>query len=135
MMSASVITILLALFTLLYKSLLRSELDFSGEVYKPEIPLQRVSDKLQMFGRDCGRYPTTDERLMALVKPPLEVQRWRGPYVESDKFIDELGNPINYVATPDGFKLQSAGADGCFYSVDDSVVSYPISSAKPISSK
>src|SRR3954470_16670053 len=38
---------------------------------------------LDAFEVDCGRYPSTEEGLQALVNPPSGVQNWRGPYVKA----------------------------------------------------
>lgn len=67
---------------------------------------------------DVGRYPTADEGLSLLIKPPAEpgqASRWRGPYLDGAVPDDPWGRPYQYaVPGADGqpFALYSLGADG-----------------------
>jgi general secretion pathway protein G len=67
---------------------------------------------------DIGRYPSVDEGLSLLVRPPSDpalAARWRGPYLDDALPLDPWGAPYQY-ALPgaDGhpFALYSLGADG-----------------------
>jgi len=71
------------------------------------------------FRLDVGRYPTTQEGLAVLVKPPADAAtaaRWRGPYVESvDVPLDPWKHPYQYSVPGAGgqpFALYSFGPDG-----------------------
>lgn len=67
---------------------------------------------LKQFRKDCGRYPTTREGLMALLKAPKRVPNWRGPYVTRVP-LDPWGHRYLYRSTEKGkFVLISYGADG-----------------------
>ena len=50
---------------------------------------------LDAFEVDCGRYPSTEEGLQALVNPPSGVQNWRGPYVKAVP-LDPWRMPYQY---------------------------------------
>jgi general secretion pathway protein G len=67
---------------------------------------------------DIGRYPTAEEGLGLLSKPPADpalASRWRGPYLEDAVPLDPWNNAYQY-ALPgqggQGFALYSFGADG-----------------------
>ncbi|HSZ54962.1 MAG TPA: type II secretion system major pseudopilin GspG [Tepidisphaeraceae bacterium] len=61
--------------------------------------ITNISSALDSFEVECGRYPTSDEGLQALVMQPGNVPQgsWKGPYV---KLVpkDPWGNPYVYVA-------------------------------------
>ena len=67
---------------------------------------------------DLGRYPTLDEGLSLLTKPPAEpalASRWRGPYLDDLLPLDPWANPYQYGvpgADGQGFALFSLGSDG-----------------------
>ena len=67
---------------------------------------------------DLGRYPTLDEGLSLLTKPPAEpalASRWRGPYLDDLLPLDPWANPYRYGvpgADGQGFALFSLGSDG-----------------------
>ena len=76
---------------------------------------------LEAFKRDVGRYPTASEGLGALVRPPLSVTGWKGPYLEKWKF-DPWGNSYVYrVTASDGSAIDvfSSGPDGVPGTADD----------------
>lgn len=67
---------------------------------------------------DIGRYPTADEGLQLLAKPPADAGmalRWRGPYLDDAAPVDPWGNAYQYAvqgADGQGFALYSLGSDG-----------------------
>jgi len=67
---------------------------------------------------DVGRYPTAEEGLALLSKPPADpalASRWRGPYLEDAVPLDPWNNPYQYSLPGQeghGFALYSLGADG-----------------------
>lgn len=73
---------------------------------------------VENVGLDIGRYPTTDEGLSLLSKPPADpalAARWRGPYLDDALPLDPWGNPYQYAlpgADSRPFALYSLGADG-----------------------
>lgn len=67
---------------------------------------------------DMGRYPTVEEGLALLTKPPADpalAARWRGPYLDDVVPLDPWAKPYQY-ALPGrdghGFALYSLGSDG-----------------------
>lgn len=67
---------------------------------------------------DIGRYPTAQEGLTLLNKPPADpalAPRWRGPYLDEAVPLDPWSKPYQYgLPGRDGqpFALYSFGADG-----------------------
>lgn len=67
---------------------------------------------------DIGRYPTAEEGLNLLAKPPADknlATRWRGPYLDDALPPDPWANPYQYAlpgADGQPFALYSMGADG-----------------------
>jgi general secretion pathway protein G len=80
---------------------------------------------MDLFEQDTGRYPTSEEGLMALIQNP-QVVNWRGPYIKSATVpLDPWGNPYRYAypsqltSSPALYDLISGGPDGTFGSQDD----------------
>lgn len=67
---------------------------------------------------DIGRYPSADEGLALLTKPPADAAlaaRWRGPYLDADVPLDPWQHAYVYAlggANGQPFALYSLGADG-----------------------
>ena len=77
--------------------------------------VRMLKSAMGTFRLDVGRYPTTEEGLVALAFKPGSLKRWQGPYVEDLVPNDPWGNPYVYVGTAEnfqGFALYSRGADG-----------------------
>src|SRR6202171_5418375 len=57
-------------------------LNYLGEskVKAAKIQIESLSNALDLFFLDAGRYPSTGEGLAALVQRPGAVQSWSGPY-------------------------------------------------------
>ena len=86
-----------------------------AKVDTAQIQVRALSSNLDLYRMDTGRYPTTEQGLQALVTPPADEARWRGPYIKSGKsLIDPWGNPYVYLAAPGGAQgaVISYGADG-----------------------
>src|SRR5262245_56461183 len=45
-----------------------------------KIQIRNLSTTLDLFRLDAGRYPTTEEGLLALIRRPPSAERWNGPY-------------------------------------------------------
>ena len=76
-----------------------------------------IETALQQFAIDCGRMPTDDEGLEALLIPPPELEeKWAGKYLKDSQIIDPWDNPYQYYS--DGrvnvgsYDIVSLGADG-----------------------
>jgi general secretion pathway protein G len=73
--------------------------------------------KLECFYRDCGRYPSGQEGLWALVLNP-GLTNWHGPYLT--KIPPDLWrHRYNYSLSNDTVVLWSCGPDGQPYTADD----------------
>lgn len=72
---------------------------------------------LEHFRLDMGRYPTEDEGLEVLRRPPdaSDASRWKGPYATKDIPKDPWGNAYKYYAPCpngiDGCGVESLGKD------------------------
>src|SRR5689334_14911608 len=75
--------------------------------------IHTLGTALDSFRLDVGRYPTTEEGLVALRQKPSSADRWDGPYLQKDVPNDPWGHPYVYKAPGDhgGFDLLSYGAD------------------------
>ena len=79
------------------------------------IQIGRLGGILDLYRPDMGRYPGTDDGLLALFEPPMEAGRWNGPYLKKENsLIDPWGEPYEYLAPGDHgeYDLFTLGADG-----------------------
>ena len=71
---------------------------------------------LDSFEIDTGRYPTTEQGLMALVEQPTGVKGWHAPYIKRGVPNDPWGSPYVYRSpgqhNTSGCDLHSFGPDG-----------------------
>lgn len=76
--------------------------------------LSLIGTQLNAFEVDCGRYPTTEDGLQALLEPRGAIRGWKGPYLERMP-KDPWGNPYIYRCpgqhNANGFDLYSWGPD------------------------
>jgi len=88
------------------------------------VDIRNIELALDAFEIDCGRHPTTEEGLGALLSPPPTVKGWRQPYLTKG-FLpkDPWGNPYIYRCpgqhNTDRFDLLSGGPDGSEGGGDD----------------
>jgi len=75
--------------------------------------------KVLEFQADCGRLPTGQEGLRALLQPPSDVsEKWKGPYVKEKDILDpwdvefRYEYPGRYNADFDLFTLGADGQEG-----------------------
>lgn len=74
---------------------------------------------VELFYRDCQRYPTTQESLKALVRnPPPAIPGWKGPYINLLR-TDSWFTPFRYEFRNGNVILSSAGPDGRHGTSDD----------------
>jgi general secretion pathway protein G len=74
-----------------------------------------LESKVMEFQVDCGRFPTSQEGLRALVQAPSDVgEKWRGPYVKDKDILDPWGVEFKYrfPGQHGDFDLVTYGADG-----------------------
>jgi general secretion pathway protein G len=85
-----------------------------AKIAAAKVDLRTYSTALNAFQMDCGRFPSNDEGLDALVNAPSDVAGWDGPYVEVLR-SDPWGNVYIYQAPgthfPTAFDLHSMGPD------------------------
>jgi general secretion pathway protein G len=62
-----------------------------------KIQIESLSSALDLYFLDVGRYPTTSEGLVALVRRPGSSAAWNGPYLKGGLVpADPWGNPYVY---------------------------------------
>jgi general secretion pathway protein G len=75
-----------------------------------------IEGALDQFEVQCGRYPTSEEGLRALVERPSNADEWKGPYLKKGVPTDQWNREYVYVFpgrnNPDGIDLYSLGPDG-----------------------
>ncbi len=86
---------------------------------KAEVQVAGLETALKLYRLDNGFYPTTEQGLSALIKPPTSGKipsRWReGGYLEASRLpLDPWGNSFVYLSPGlhGDFDLSSLGADG-----------------------
>ena len=71
---------------------------------------------LGVFEVDCGRYPSTEEGIRALIDQPQGLTGWHGPYLERGVPKDQWGNLYIYrypgQHNVNGYDMYSFGPDG-----------------------
>jgi general secretion pathway protein G len=79
------------------------------------LQIEALTNSLDLFFLDVGRYPTTQEGLVALVRRPPGADTWNGPYVKGGSIpSDPWRNNYVYVApgAHGNYDLISYGSDG-----------------------
>jgi general secretion pathway protein G len=77
-----------------------------------------LENALAQFYFHCGRFPTDDEGLNALIAMPAELEgKWNGRYCKQSDLLDPWGNMFLYYEGGGGlgdkeYELISLGADG-----------------------
>lgn len=76
--------------------------------------IKLLEDAIIAFKLDMGRYPTSDEKLDALMENPDGSEKWKGPYIKPAVPKDPWGNDYEYTCPGEhgDFDLISYGADG-----------------------
>lgn len=80
-----------------------------------KIEIGQISQTLDLYKLETGRYPTTQEGLQALITAPPGVANWNGPYWKKDSVPkDPFGNEYKYIAPGQhgAYDIISYGADG-----------------------
>lgn len=67
-----------------------------SEVTTAKAQIDAFDKALQAYRIDMGRFPSTSEGLQALLTPPSNEPRWRGPYLKGNVPLDPWGMPYNY---------------------------------------
>jgi general secretion pathway protein G len=80
-----------------------------------KIEIGQISQTLDLYKLEIGRYPTTQEGLQALITAPAGVNNWNGPYWKKQTVPkDPWGNEYKYLspAASAPYEITSLGADG-----------------------
>jgi general secretion pathway protein G len=87
------------------------------------VDIANIEVAMDAFEVDCGRYPTTEEGIQALVQQPSDLADWKGPYVKRGLPKDPWANPYVYQCpgqhNTSGYDLHSFGPDGQDGGADD----------------
>jgi len=80
-----------------------------------KIEIGQISQTLDLYKLEVGRYPSSQEGLQALISAPAGVANWNGPYWKKATVPkDPWGNDYKY-ASPGSkgpYEIVSLGADG-----------------------
>src|SRR3569832_2912770 len=87
----------------------------SAKMSTAHAQVESLSSALDLYKLDVGRYPSSQEGLVALKAKPATAENWNGPYVKPNTSLnDPWGKPYAY-ASPGRhgeFDLSSTGPDG-----------------------
>ena len=78
------------------------------------LQVEELSQALDLYHLETGRYPTTDQGLESLVREPPNAGSWNGPYLRKQEIPkDPWGNDYRYSSPGQHgrFDLSSLGAD------------------------
>ena len=78
------------------------------------IQIKDLEQSLEMYKLDVGRFPSTEEGLVALVVKPGSAAGWNGPYLKSDVPLDPWNREYHYKYPGENAELDiySYGQDG-----------------------
>jgi general secretion pathway protein G len=79
-----------------------------------KIEIGQISQTLDLYKLEIGRYPTTQEGLQALISAPAGVANWNGPYWKKQSVPkDPWGTEYKYVSPAQSapYEIISLGAD------------------------
>jgi general secretion pathway protein G len=78
--------------------------------------ISMLEGQIDIFEQDCGRFPSNDEGLAALVAQPPNAPKWKGPYIKRGVPKDPWGNEYAYrypgTHNVNSYDLYSMGPDG-----------------------
>jgi general secretion pathway protein G len=78
------------------------------------LQIENLSNAMEGYRIEVGRYPSTEEGLEALVEAPPGATRWNGPYLKKNVIPkDPWGNEYNYRSPGEHgpFDIFSLGSD------------------------
>ncbi len=78
------------------------------------LQINEMAGGLDLFHLEVGRYPSTQEGLVALVREPANMTNWHGPYLKKKQVPrDPWGNEYHYRSPGENgrYDLYSLGAD------------------------
>ncbi|MBN2212575.1 MAG: type II secretion system major pseudopilin GspG [Sedimentisphaerales bacterium] len=92
-----VVILLIGLLSVLIVPPILNKVDKSKkEIARSQI--DQLSQEVEQFALDCGRYPDASEGLKALLEAPSGLKdKWAGPYGKEKQLIDPWGKPLVYL--------------------------------------
>ena len=79
-----------------------------------KVQVSQISQALDLYRLEVGRYPTQEESLVALVDAPPGLSKWNGPYLKKkDAIVDPWGRQFLYKVPGEhgDYDLYTLGAD------------------------
>ena len=95
-----------------------------GRIGAAQTQIKSFESAMQLYNRDCGKYPGTADGLNALISKPANCNRWKPYLTQSSIPLDPWGNPYEYFHPgTHGQELEiiSKGPDGTLNTQDDVV--------------
>lgn len=85
-----------------------------SEVKSAKAQIDALEKALDQYRLDLGKYPTTEQGLVALVSKPANEAKWDGPYLKKTVPADPWGSQYAYKFPGEHgeFDLWSFGKDG-----------------------
>ncbi len=86
----------------------------SSKTKTAQLQIEELSTALDLFLLEVGRYPTTEESLLALVEKPPTSINWNGPYLKKKVIRKDPWGYDYYYQSPgkhSDYELYSLGAD------------------------
>jgi len=86
----------------------------SSKIKVAAAQIELLSSGLDTYRLDVGRYPTTEQGLLALRKAPSGVKHWDGPYLSKPVPNDPWDSPYHYnrPGKDNPYALYTLGRDG-----------------------
>lgn len=79
-----------------------------------KVQVSQISQALDLYRLEVGRYPTQEESLVALIEAPPGLTKWNGPYLKKkDAIVDPWGRQFLYKVPGEhgDYDLYTLGAD------------------------
>ena len=79
-----------------------------------KVQVSQISQALDLYRLEIGRYPTQEESLVALIEAPPGLNKWNGPYLKKkDAIVDPWGRQFLYKVPGEhgDYDLYTFGAD------------------------
>jgi general secretion pathway protein G len=90
-----------------------------GQVQTTKLQIKQLESNLDMYRFECGRYPTTEQTLEALISQPKSTPECKNynpeGYLDGKKKVptDSWGNPFKYKSdSAQSYEITSLGSDG-----------------------
>jgi general secretion pathway protein G len=85
-----------------------------SEIKATRVQMDALEKALEQYRLDTGRFPNSEQGLVALFTKPADEPKWGGPYLKKLPPPDAWGNPYQYKSpgAHSDFDLVSFGKDG-----------------------